>query len=72
MGEPIKLVKGSEVMVVYGMAQAAVHAAEGWLPENEAINLPIMPEPESKPEPVTEPEPAKPKTRKRKTASKKG
>ena len=66
MGEPIKLVKDDEVMVVYGMAQAAVHVAEGWLPENEAINLPVVPEPESKPEP------AKPKTRKRKAASKKG
>lgn len=42
MGQPIHLRKGDKTLIVYGRAQAAVHAADGWqvADENVADSLP--------------------------------
>lgn len=62
MGQPIKLVRGNEVMIVYGRAQAAVHAAEGWQIDGE----PQEAQPEEKPAVIEKPKRAarKPKAKK--------
>lgn len=66
MGQPIYLQKGGETMIVYGLAQAAVHVGEGWEPVDETINLPAPPESIVKADQKPKPKP------RRKTAVKKG
>ena len=34
MGQPLKLVRGDDELIVYGRAQAAVHIAQGWAYED--------------------------------------
>jgi len=62
MGQPIKLVKGDETLTVYGRAQAAVHAADGWQVEGKPQEV----QPEEKPIVIEKPKRAarKPKAKK--------